>query len=50
MDGYAVPEYPAEVYKTGKEAALPMIFGSNGRDNVGQRIGQGTHRNNGRPQ
>ncbi len=40
MDGYAIPEYTAEVYRSGKEPALPMIFGSNGRDNVSQHIGE----------
>lgn len=38
-DGYAVPRYTPEVYRSGKEAPVPMIFGNNGRDNVGQRIG-----------
>ena len=40
MDGYAIPEYTAEVYRSGKEPLLPMIFGSNGRDNVSQHIGE----------
>jgi para-nitrobenzyl esterase len=39
MDGYAIPEYPAEVYRSGKEVPLPMIQGNNGRDNVNERIG-----------
>ena len=40
MDGYAIPVYTPDVYRARKEAALPMIFGSNGRDNVGERIGE----------
>ena len=39
MDGYAIPVYPAEVYRSGKEVPLPMIQGNNGRDNVNERIG-----------
>ncbi len=39
MDGYAVPQFSPEVYRSGKEAAVPMIFGSNGRDNPGIRVG-----------
>jgi para-nitrobenzyl esterase len=39
MDGYVVPQYSAEIFRSGKEAPLPMIFGSNGRDNPSQRIG-----------
>ena len=40
VDGYAVPQYAAQVYRSGQEAPLPMIFGSNGQDNVGQQIGK----------
>ena len=39
MDGYAVPQFSPEVYRSGKEAAVPMIFGSNGRYNPGIRVG-----------
>jgi para-nitrobenzyl esterase len=39
MDGYAIPVYPADVYRSGKEVPLPMIQGNNGRDNVNERIG-----------
>jgi para-nitrobenzyl esterase len=40
MDGYAVPAYTAEVYRSDKEPPMPMIFGSNGRDNPSQNIGR----------
>jgi para-nitrobenzyl esterase len=39
MDGYAVKQYSPLVYRSGKELPVPMIFGSNGRDNPSQRIG-----------
>ena len=39
IDGYVVPGDPAEEYRSGKEMPIPMIFGNNGRDNVGQHIG-----------
>ena len=35
MDGYTLPEFTPEVYREGKEAAIPMIIGNNGRDNPG---------------
>ena len=35
MDGYAVPQFSPEVYRSGKELPVPMIIGSNGRDNPG---------------
>jgi para-nitrobenzyl esterase len=38
MDGYAVPQFPPEVYRSGKEPAIPLMIGSNGRDNPGQRV------------
>ncbi len=34
-DGYTLPEFTPDVYRRGKEAAIPMIIGSNGRDNPG---------------
>ena len=37
MDGYAAPEFSPAVYRAGKEAAIPMIIGSNGRDSPGYR-------------
>jgi para-nitrobenzyl esterase len=42
MDGYAVPRFAPEVYRSGKEAPVPMIIGSNGRDSPGQRSATGT--------
>lgn len=39
VDGYAVPRYAAQVYRSGQEEPIPMIYGSNGQDNVGERIG-----------
>jgi para-nitrobenzyl esterase len=32
MDGYVVPEFSPSVYRAGREAPIPMIIGSNGRD------------------
>jgi para-nitrobenzyl esterase len=37
MDGYAVSEFSPAVYRSGKEAPIPMIIGSNGRDSPGYR-------------
>jgi para-nitrobenzyl esterase len=35
MDGYAVPEFSPEVYRSGQEAPVPLMIGSNGKDNPG---------------
>jgi para-nitrobenzyl esterase len=35
MDGYAVPQFSPEVYRSGKAAPVPMIIGSNGRESGG---------------
>jgi para-nitrobenzyl esterase len=35
MDGYAVPQFSPEVYRSGKEIPVPMIIGSNGRESGG---------------
>jgi para-nitrobenzyl esterase len=35
MDGYAVPQFSPEVYRSGKEIAVPVIIGSNGRESGG---------------
>jgi para-nitrobenzyl esterase len=40
MDGYAVPQFSPEVYRAGKEMPVPMIIGSNGRENGGPRTGR----------
>ena len=37
QDGYAVPEFSPEVYRSGKEMPVPMIIGNNGRDTPGYR-------------
>jgi len=41
-DGYTLPEFTPEVYRQGKEAAIPMIIGNNGRDNPGDSRGPST--------
>ena len=35
MDGYVVPQFSPEVYRSGKEIPVPMIIGSNGRESGG---------------
>jgi para-nitrobenzyl esterase len=35
MDGYVVPQFSPGVYRAGKELAIPVIFGSNGREGGG---------------
>ena len=35
VDGYVVPKFSPGVYRAGKELAIPMIFGSNGREGGG---------------
>ena len=35
MDGYAVPQFSPEVYRSGKEMAIPMIVGTTGRESGG---------------
>jgi para-nitrobenzyl esterase len=35
MDGYVVPQFSPAVYRSGKEMAIPAIFGSNGREGGG---------------
>jgi para-nitrobenzyl esterase len=40
VDGYAVPQFSPAVYRAGKELAIPVIFGSNGREGGGAGPGQ----------
>lgn len=40
MDGYVVPKFSPGVYRSGKELAIPVIFGSNGREGGGGGPGQ----------
>jgi len=40
MDGYAVPEFSPAVYRAHREGAIPVIFGSNGREGGGGGPGQ----------
>ena len=40
VDGYALTQSALDAYRAGKEQRIPMIFGSNGRDNVSQRAAQ----------
>jgi para-nitrobenzyl esterase len=35
MDGYVTPAFAPGTYRSGQEAAIPMMFGSNGRDAPG---------------
>ena len=35
MDGYAVPQFSPEVYRSGEEMAIPMIVGTTGRESGG---------------
>ena len=35
MDGYVVPQFSPEVYRSGKQLPIPMIIGSNGRESGG---------------
>jgi para-nitrobenzyl esterase len=41
MDGYVVPRFSPEVYRSGKEIPVPMIVGSNGRESGGGARGGG---------
>jgi len=43
MDGYTLPQFTPDVYLQGKEAAIPMIIGNNGRDNPSDSKRPGTN-------